>query len=55
MCEAVGNQHESRKFDSQTMQASNGPSYKTNKAQQIKTDNVDVNDANAKAIISGPA
>ena len=34
-CKAIGHPHESRKFDSQTIEASDSPSCKTNKAQQI--------------------
>ena len=46
-CEVIGDPHESRKFNMKTTQASNIPSCKTNKGQQIKTDNVHVHDANA--------
>ena len=47
-CEVMGDLHKSRMFDSQTMQASIGPICKTNKAQKVKADNADVNDANSK-------
>ena len=47
MCEVMEDLYESRKFDSQTIKASNGPSCKTNRAPQIKTDHMDVNDTNA--------
>ena len=47
VCKVMGNCMKAGKFDSQTVQASNGPSIKANKAQQIKADNVDLNDANS--------
>ena len=46
-CEVNGNPNESRHLNSQTTEASNCPSCKTNKATQIKIDNLDVNYANA--------
>ena len=46
ICEVMGDPHEHGKFNSQTMQASNDPSCKANKVQEIKADNADVNDAN---------
>ena len=46
-CKVAGDQQAGRKFDAQTIQPSNGSSCKANKAQQIKKDNPDVNDANS--------
>ena len=46
MCEVMGDPHESRKSDLQTMKEPNSHNCKTIKAQLIKTDNEDVNDAN---------
>ena len=46
MCEVNGDPPESRKFDSQNIQTSISPTCKTDKAQQIKTDNAVVNYAN---------
>ena len=47
ICGVMGDQQADRKFDSQTIHPSNGSSCKANKAQQIMTNNVDVNDANS--------
>ena len=47
MCEVMGDPHKSRIVNSQTMQASNSPSCKANKAQMLKTDNADVNEDNS--------
>ena len=47
MCEMIGDTHESRKFDSQTIGPSNGPSFRANKTPQIKTDKADANNTNA--------
>ena len=47
MCEVGGDQQADRKFESQTIGSPNSPSYKANKGQQIKTDNIDVNDVNS--------
>ena len=41
--------HKRTNFDLQTMEASNGPSCKTNKAQPIRIDNVDAYYANANS------
>ena len=46
-CEVIGDQHKSRKFNSQTIEASNGPSCKINKAPQINPDKANANDTNA--------
>ena len=46
-CEVIGDPYRKRKFDPQTVQASNVPNCKANKGQYIKTENTDVNDANA--------
>ena len=46
-CEVIGDPHESRKFDSWTIEASIRHSYKPNKAPQNKTDKIDVYDNNA--------
>ena len=45
-CEVLVDPHEVRKFNSQTIKASNSPSCKTNKVKEIITDNVDVNNVN---------
>ena len=47
MCEVLGDQQEDRKLDSQTIQPSSRSSGRANTGQQIKTDNVDVVDANS--------
>ena len=47
MHEMFGDLNETSKCNSETMQASNNPSCKANKAQQIKEGNVDVNDTNS--------
>ena len=44
--EVIGDPHESRKFNSQTIEASNNPSYRTNRVPQDRTDTVDVHDNN---------
>ena len=41
MCEVIGDPHESRKFNLQTLEASNGPTYRVNTAPQNKTGEVD--------------
>ena len=46
-CEVMGDPNKSKVFDSPRMQASNSPSCKANKPQQIKADNADANDANS--------
>ena len=40
MCKVVSIPHESRKFDSQTIEASNSPNCRTNKTPQNETDKV---------------
>ena len=50
MCEVTGDPHNRRMLNSQTMQAPNGPSCKANKGQQIKKDNVDLNDLNSNML-----
>ena len=47
MYEVIDDPHERTKFDSQTVEASNGPSCRKSKALHIKTDKVDANDMNA--------
>ena len=47
MHEVVGDQQADRKFDLQRIQTSSGSSCGVNKTQQIKTDNMDVNDTNS--------
>ena len=47
MCEVIGDPHESRKFNLQTIEASNSPNCRTNRALQNKTHKVDANDTNA--------
>ena len=47
MCVVIGSLHESRKFDSETTEALNNPSCRTNKAPHIKTYKLDANDINA--------
>ena len=46
MCEVRGNPHKSRKFNSETIEASNSPSCRTNRAPQNKTDKTNANDTN---------
>ena len=46
-CEVIGDPHESRKLNSQKIEAFNSLSCTTNKALQIKIDEVDRNDNNA--------
>ena len=43
-CDTKGEPHENRTFDSQRIETSNDPSYKTNEAPQIKTDIADAHD-----------
>ena len=43
----MGGQQAERKFDFQTIQPFNSSSSKANKAEQTKTDNVNVNDVNS--------
>ena len=43
----VGDQKADRKFKSQTIWLSNGPKCKANTGQQIKADNVDINNDNS--------
>ena len=50
ICEVMRDQHKSRMLDSQKIQASSGPSFKTNKVQQTKIDQVDVNDSNSNIL-----
>ena len=44
MCKVIDNPHESRKFDSKTVEASDSPSCRTNKATKDETDKVDAHD-----------
>ena len=45
MCEVAGDQQAKGKFECQTIKPSNTPCCKANTGQQIKTENVDINDA----------
>ena len=47
MCEVIGVPPESRKFNLQTIEASDSLSSRTNKVPQNKTDKVDAHDDNA--------
>ena len=47
MCEVVEDQLAGNMFDYQTIQPSSGYSYKANTGQQIKPDNVDIDNANS--------
>ena len=46
ICETMEDQQADKRFDFQTIQPSNNPSFDTNKAQQIRADNVNVESAN---------
>ena len=47
MSKVVGDQQVDRKFDFQTIQPSSRSSCKANTGQQVKTDNMDLVDANS--------